>query len=72
MKDMEGRRAIGPDGVLRHILKECRQQLTEPVQEILECLLNTGRIPKEGKGAHIIPIYKTGIKRNYSFIDQCH
>ena len=29
IKELEERKAIGPDGVLGYILKECRQQIAE-------------------------------------------
>ena len=41
MKELDLREAIGPDGVSGYILKECRQQIAEPVNDIIECSLKT-------------------------------
>ena len=55
-------------GVSGYILKECRQEITESINDVIEYLLKTGKRPKEWKRADIIPIYKNGNKeesRNY-------
>ena len=62
MKDLEERKATGPDQVSGHILKECRHQLIEPIHDIIRCSLETGKVPKEWKRADIVPIFKNGNK----------
>ena len=42
MKEVDERKAIGPDGVSGYILKECRQQMAEPIHDIIECSIKTG------------------------------
>ena len=37
MKELNERKAIGPDGVSGYILKECRQEMAEPIHDIIEC-----------------------------------
>lgn len=56
MRSLEERKPTGPDGVSRHSLKECRQQLIEPMHKKNECSLKTGKIPKERKRTDIITI----------------
>ena len=60
MKELDEREAIGPDGVLGYILKECRQEMAEPFHDIIECSIQTEKVPKEWKRADIMPIYKNG------------
>ena len=62
MKELDERKAIGPDGVSGYILKKCRQEMTEPIHDIIECSIKTGTVPKEWKRANIMPIYKNGNK----------
>ena len=40
MKELDERKAIGPDGVSGYILKECRQEMAEPIH-IIECSIKT-------------------------------
>ena len=56
------RKAMGPDGVSKWILKECREELVEVVWDIISTSLMKGTVPKEWKRANIVPIYKGGKK----------
>ena len=56
MKKLDESKAIGPDGVLWYILKECRQKLAEPIHDVIESSIKTGIVPKEWKKADIMPI----------------
>lgn len=47
LEKLEKGKAIVPDGVSRHILKECWQQLSATVYDVIRCSLTTGRVPKE-------------------------
>ena len=60
IKNLDGNKAIGPDGVSGHIIKECREQLIEPIYDIIKCSIETGEVPTEWKRADIIPIHKGG------------
>ncbi len=64
--EMMGKTGVGkamrPDGVSAHILKECRKQLIKPVYYIIKGSLKTGRVPKKGKREDIVPFYKNGKK----------
>ena len=62
MEELDVRKAMGPDGVSGWILKECREQLMEPIWDIVNSSLKEGKVPKEWKRANIVPIYKGGGK----------
>ena len=64
MENLEVNKAPGPDGVSNWILKECRHQLVDRIQELLTSSLEQGRVPKEWKQANIVPIYKGGSREN--------
>ena len=49
MKQLDEKKAIGPDGVSRYILKKCRQEVAEPIYDIIECSIKTVKSPKKGK-----------------------
>ena len=35
MKELDEIKAIGPDGVSEYILKECKQEMAEPIHDII-------------------------------------
>ncbi|MPC15513.1 hypothetical protein E2C01_008306 [Portunus trituberculatus] len=41
-------------------LKECIEQLLDPIREMVTSSLKEGRVPLEWKRANIIPIFKEG------------
>lgn len=64
MGSLEVRKAVGPDGVSGWILRECREQLAEKVCEVIDASLREGVVPQDWKRANIVPIYKSGNKRD--------
>ena len=40
MKELDERKTIGLDGATGYILKECRQEMEEPIPDIIECSIN--------------------------------
>ena len=64
MKELDVRKAMGPDGVAGWILKECADQLVKPVYNIIRHTLDKGELPLEWKRANIVPIYKGGDKED--------
>ena len=46
MKELDERKAIGPDGVSGYILKECKQEMAEPIHDIIEYSIKTGKSPQ--------------------------
>lgn len=60
---LEERKVIKLNGVSRHILKECKQQLRVPICNMIKCLLDTRKVPKEWRRDAIIPIQKSGNRK---------
>ena len=58
--NLDVRKAMGPDGVSGWTLKECKEQLVQPIWEMITSSIKEGRVPKEWKRANIVPIYKGG------------
>ena len=59
---MDVRKAMGPDGVSGWILRECKDQLVQPIWEVITSSIEDERVPQEWKRADIVPIYKGGKK----------
>ena len=59
LEKLDARKAMG---VLKWALKECREQLVEPIWNVINSSLKEGKVPRELKRANIIPIYKGGKK----------
>ena len=51
---------MGPDGISGNTLKECRDELIEPIFEIIRYSLDSGKVPMQWKRAEVVPIYKSG------------
>ena len=48
MKELDERKATDqPDGISGYILKWCRQEIAEPIWDIIECSLKAGKVPME-------------------------
>ena len=47
LEKLDARKAMGPDGVLNWALKECREQLVEPIWNVINSSLNEGKVPRE-------------------------
>ena len=62
LEKLDGRKAMGPDEVSGWILRECKDQLVDPIWDIVKSSLQEGRVPREWKRANIVPIFKGGSK----------
>ena len=62
LEKLDVRKAMGPDGVSAWTLRECREQLVEPIWDVINTSLKEGTVPKQWKRANIVPIYKGGKK----------
>ena len=64
LKNLDKSKAMGPDEVSPWILKECAEELCEPILMIFKNTLQQGKLPKIWKCANITPLYKKGKKSN--------
>ena len=55
MQDLDEGKAILVDGVAGYILKKCRQEMAESFHDIIQCTMQTGKVPKKWKRADIKP-----------------
>ena len=62
VSNLDINKSMGPDGISGRLLKECKDQLLNPIFDIVQTSLQTGIVPKEWKRADIVPIYKNGSK----------
>ena len=62
LRELDPNKSMGPDRVSGWILKECAEEVSEPIYEIIKASLDEGLVPLEWKKAHIVAIYK-GSKR---------
>ena len=44
--NLDVRKAMGPDGVSDWTLKECKEQLIQPIWEVITSSIKEGRVPK--------------------------
>lgn len=66
LKELDVRKAHGPDGVSNWVLKECRNQLVARIGDLITTSLQQGQVPRDWKRADIVPIYKSGNKEDPS------
>ena len=64
LKNLDKRKARGPDEVSPWVLKECAEELTLPIFMIFSNSLEQGKLPDIWKQANITPIFKKGNKSN--------
>ena len=68
LQSIDSNKALGPDGVSPHILKNCAAQLAAPVTAIFQLCLSTGKWPSLWKVARVAAIHKKAVKtepKNY-------
>ena len=56
----------GPDDIFPRILKECKEQLDEPIARIFRNSLDTGTVHRLWRQANVVPIFKKGDKAECS------
>ena len=61
--NLDVRKPMGPDGVSGWTLKECKEQLIQPIWEVITTSIEEGRVPQEWKRADRVPFFKGG--KNY-------
>ena len=60
LKELDKRKAMGPDKVSGWVLRECAEELSQPIATLYENSLKQGKIPYQWKLADIVPIFKKG------------
>lgn len=53
---------MGPDGVSGWTLNKCREQVVEPIWDVMTCSVKEGKVPREWKRTKIVMAYKEGEK----------
>ena len=62
LKGLDVAKAMGPDTISGCVLKECADELKNPIYDIMKTSLDSGKLPTDWKRANIIPIHKGGSK----------
>jgi len=62
LQQLKTDKSPGLDGIHPLLLTECATVLAKPLSLIFQQSYNTGILPDEWKTAHIVPIFKKGIK----------
>ena len=60
LKNLNIQKSPGPDAIHPAVLKECRDELANPLYNLFQASLVTGKIPFDWKTGHISPIFKKG------------
>ena len=63
---------MGPDGVSGWTLRECKDQVIQPIWEVITSSIEEGRVSEEWKRVKIVPIYKGEKDTDPLIIDLCH
>ena len=62
IESLDQRKAAGPDEISGCILQECKQELGDRIQDIVQCSTKEGKVAMDWKSANIVPIHKGGKK----------
>ena len=60
LKNLETKKASGPDQILKIVLKECSNELAPIISHIFQLSLDNGTSPEDRRNANISPIFKKG------------
>ena len=63
---LKNKSSFGHDEIVPWIAKTSIDTVAEPLAEIINCSVETGRVPDELKIAKVIPVYKAGAKNEFS------
>ena len=56
----------GPDDIFPRVLKECKEELSEPITMVFRKSLDSGVVPRLWRQANVVPIFKKGDKAESS------
>ena len=51
------RKAMGPNGVSGRPQRECKDQLIQPIWEVITSSIEEGKVQQEWKRANMVPLY---------------
>ena len=60
LKNLETKKASGPDKISNIVLKECSKELAPIISHIFQMSLDNGSLPEDWRNANISPIFKKG------------
>ena len=58
LKDIDDRKATGPDNISPRVLKKCAKELSSPLVTIFASCLEEGKWPAAWKEANVVPVHK--------------
>ena len=62
LRSLKTNKAAGPDGVENQLMKECSEEVAPVLTKLFRRSIDEGKVPKQWKEAHIVPIHKNGSK----------
>jgi hypothetical protein len=64
MKGLKNKLSAGIDGIPDYVVKQCIKLLKKPLINFYHALLESGIFPDQLKTAKVVPLHKTGGKRD--------
>jgi hypothetical protein len=71
LKNLNLTKAIGPDKISPHFLKEVHDEISPMISDLFQSSVNTGTVPTDWREAIVTPVFKKGAKskpENYRLI----
>ena len=68
LKNVNPKKAQGPDGIHGKMVKNCDFSITYPFSLVFNTSRRTGIIPKEWKHANVVPVHKNVVKHLWRII----
>ena len=62
LKNLNPTKAIGPDKISPHFLKEVHDEISPMISDLLQSSVNTGTVPTDWREAIVTPVFKKGAK----------
>ena len=66
LKNINTKKACGPDMISNIVLKECANELAPVLSHIFQLSIDTGKLPKDWRNANVSPIFKEGDRHTAS------
>jgi hypothetical protein len=62
LKNLNPTKAIGPDKISPHVLKEVHDEISPMISDLFQSSVNTGTVPTDWREAIFTPVFKNGAK----------